>query len=177
VGNTCAPTAIAAGLSILFGYKITLQDVQPAFPTTYIGIGIPPKGQAAMINLFDPRVSAKFTQGNRVDLLDNLNNGLPTVISIAFPITEGAGHALLVIGYDPDIDQILFFDPANEDIVNEALFRNRYGDFDFVWTNNSNAFIPDGSMVTIQMVTSPTLPIPMPSSGMPGIMIPMDLIL
>ena len=71
-GNTCAPTSLAVGLSILMGGKVTLGEIRPFFGTsTYLGRGITPEEQAFVADKFDPRVSATFSQGSRADLLDN----------------------------------------------------------------------------------------------------------
>jgi len=49
--------------------------------------------------MFPGQIRATFTQGNRADLMNNLNNGCPTIVFIALPLEQGVGHALVVIGY------------------------------------------------------------------------------
>jgi RHS repeat-associated protein len=84
-GNTCAVVSVAVSLSILYGHKITQQDVQPAFfwtyrieerhsmewddglstytinLTIYPGIGVIPQIQAYAVDKFDPGLEASYT--------------------------------------------------------------------------------------------------------------------
>jgi RHS repeat-associated protein len=179
-GNTCAVVSVAVSLSILYGHKITQQDVQPAFfwtyrieerhsmewddglstytinSTIYPGLGVIPQIQAYAVDKFDPGLEAAYTRGTRADLLENLNNGIPAIVSIALPAWD-IGHALVVIGYDPETEELQFFDPVRgvigpESEILERWNKNRgFASFEELWAS-SNIFIPANSMVTIYRV-------------------------
>jgi RHS repeat-associated protein len=158
-GNTCAVVSMAVALSILYGSKLTQEDVQPLYAHTFAGLGVIPKEQAAMINL-DPGIEATFIQGARADIMQNLNDDNPTLITLAFDIDEGVGHVMVVIGYDPSIGEFMIFDPAYGDVKPESEIADRYSftgsgtqrTFDELW-DESNIFIGDHSMVTVKRVS------------------------
>ncbi|MEA3439509.1 MAG: RHS repeat-associated core domain-containing protein, partial [Chloroflexota bacterium] len=180
-GNTCAVVSATVAISILYGSKHTQQDIQFAFAHTYKlmfevpvltldgnqlkvknrkfgypGLGVIPQEQAFVINALDPSLEAVFTQGTRADLLNNLNNGYPTIVNLALKPWV-FGHALVAIGYDPDTDELWFFDPAYGDIKSENDILQRYdkgrgySSFDDLWSA-SNVFISSNSMVTVRRV-------------------------
>jgi RHS repeat-associated protein len=162
-GNTCAVVSSAVALSILYDTRMTQTDVQPLFPLTYIGegIGVWPQLQADTLNLL-PGVEATYTQGERIDLIDNLENGLTTLVTIAFPKDPGIGHTLLIIGYDPDIDQLWLFDPAYGDALDESSISMRYegkNSLNDIWSKE-NFIIKPYDMVTVRRNELPPLPIP-----------------
>jgi RHS repeat-associated protein len=194
-GNTCAVVSIAVSLSILLGYPYKQEDIQRVFPHTYnfscpiitvkkyidpslgssykfevnkknLAIGVVPDEQAIGINtMFPGTIKATSTKGTREDLLNNLKNGKPTMITIALPIDEGVGHVLVVIGYDESTEQFQFFDPAWGDEINESDFSERYSyngyeTFDEIW-GSSNGVIESNSMVTVEKVS----PHPLISGG------------
>ena len=187
-GNTCAVVSIAVSLSILTGQKYTQGGIQPMFPHTYdryidiyvdkstnnwtwplnpnkdlrhvnIAIGVIPLEQQALINtMFPGRISASQSQGTRNDLLTNLNNGCPTLVTLAFA-NENVGHVTVAVGYDPATGKFQFFDPAYGDVVDEDTIVARWDGsrgfktFDELWAA-SNLVIPNNSMVTLQKVDS-----------------------
>jgi RHS repeat-associated protein len=123
IDNTCASTALAAGISVLLGVKVELTVIRPFFPLTYIhvpeinigqrqiidkikGFGTVPWNQAQIASDLFPGISATYSQGDRAALLSNVMNDLPTVVSIAYQ-DLGIGHALLVVGYDPVTNEFL----------------------------------------------------------------------
>jgi len=169
-GNTCAVVSIAAGLSILTKEKYTQQDIQPLFPATYFWIGVWPEYQAAMLN-FDPKISAEYTQGTRDELKENLIQDIVTVVTFALPLDEGVGHVLLLIGYNQNTDEFIFFNPASgrkedEEYIAE-YYSEKYGyemTFDELW-EESNEIVNNNAMVTIQIV-EPNYPYP--SAGVPN---------
>jgi RHS repeat-associated protein len=171
VDNTCAVVSIAVALSVYYDTRMTQTDVQPLFPLTYIGegIGVWPQLQTDTLNLI-PGIEATISQGTRAVLLDNLENGLPTLVTIALPINKGVGHVLVVIGYDPDIDQLIFFNPAYDvgaDIQDEKQIGKYYNydnfdTFEDIWSQ-SNIFIRSNAMVTVRI--NELQPLPMPKYG------------
>jgi hypothetical protein len=164
-GNTCAVVAAAGALSILYNKKITQQDVQPLFFQTYHGIGVPPKQQALFLNS-DPEIEARMSQGTRDDILHNLQAGNPTLVTIALPIHKGAGHVLLVIGYEPETDEFIFFNPASgyEETDKEVadFYSKEYGneemDFYDLW-GEENIFVTNNAMVTLQRIELSPIPV------------------
>lgn len=169
-GNTCAVVSMAVALSITYETKITQKDVQTLFPNTYFGIGVPPFQQQT-IDL-DIGIKAAFSQGTRADLLSNLNSDLPTIVSIALPRLE-VGHAVVAIGFDPITNEIWFFNPATGSIASESQILSDYNkgrgytSFDELWSA-SNLFIPSNSMVTVQRVPLPMIPIKSPPHNQGG---------
>jgi RHS repeat-associated protein len=198
-GNTCAVVAIAVSLSILTGHAYQQADIQPMFPHTYdfnipypanstgkfvlpvgdnfrwkrmnIAPGVMPLEQEIVTNAMSPgQIQATFTQGSRADLMDNLLIGCPTIITIALP-WPGVGHALVVVGYDPDTNELQFFNPAYGKIWSESNVVSFYGDgrgittFEELWAQ-SNPVIPGYSMVT--MGNAPSLPLISPSPNSRG---------
>jgi RHS repeat-associated protein len=168
-GNTSAVVAAAGALSILYNKKITQQDVQPLFFQTYPkffgGIGVPPKQQALFLNS-DPEIEARMSQGTRDDILHNLQAGNPTLVTIALPIHKGAGHVLLVIGYEPETDEFIFFNPARGREQSEfkisEYYHKQYGndkmDFNDLWAEK-NIFVTNNAMVTLQRIELNPIPI------------------
>jgi hypothetical protein len=159
-GNTCAVVSAAVAMSILYGRKITQQEVQPAFPNTYFDIGVIPAQQAIMINAFDPELKATIAQGTRADLMSNLNNDLPTIVTINLKWNQYVAHAIVLIGYDPATGELMFFDPANGDVVpeSEILNRNNQGrgfiSFDDLWAaqNELLDIVRNNAMVTVEII-------------------------
>ena len=158
--NACAPTAIAAALSTIMGGKVDagqLDAVMEKGLWKMEAFGILPQFQDNAINSLAEgglgNFSAAFQQGNRNDLLNNLVNGLPTIVNVSWGLTNGVGHALLVTSYDPSIKEFGFFDPyagTNGSVITESQFNQQYNvTFDQAWLNQPNIFIPSGSMVTI----------------------------
>jgi len=181
VGNTCAVVSIAVSFSILTGHRYTQQDFQPYFPYTtwhipamnlpFIspipetdGVGVLPWFQVKTVNALEVYQSglagykAKATHGTRQDLMKNLRNGIPTIVTIALTPENGYGHALVVVGFDPDIGELIFFNPAHGATEYEwEILQDRqynpgfiYPTFDDLWAAE-NVFIQGGNnMVTIQ---------------------------
>lgn len=149
--------SIAVSLSIVYGSKISQDDVQVLFPNTYVGIGVVPL-QQTMVGL-DLTTKATYSQGTRADLMNNLNNNLPTIVSLTLPGWD-IGHAIVAIGFDPVTREIVFFDPATGNIELESKILANYNrgrgfsSFDDLW-GASNIFISNNSMVTIQQVPLP----------------------
>lgn len=124
------------------------------------GIGVPPVFQATGINqifpmsLFPGTIHANFSQGNRQDLLNNLFEGNPTMVSITLPSMRDVGHVLVVVGYDPTIHQLIFFNPAYNAKQNEKTVLDIYNEgrgfttFEQLWSSG-NIAIPHNSMVTL----------------------------
>ena len=198
-GNTCAVVSTAVSLSILTGNQFTQADIQPVFFHTYdarrnlpvdkatgyitmlwnpntewrkvnTALGVIPIEQAFGINtMFPGQVKATFTQGSRADLMTNLNNGCPTMITIALPGSD-IGHVIVVIGYDPATKELHFFNPASGKIESESDILLGYDKgrgfktFDDLWTA-SNFWIPPNSMVTVSSVP----PIPVSGGGGSGL--------
>ena len=54
---------------------------------------------------------------NRIDIISNLHTDPENVMMIGFtlPVLKGVGHWVDVIGFDPDTDEIMFFNPAKEE--------------------------------------------------------------
>ena len=156
-GNTCAVVSVAVALSILYGEKLTQEDVQPLFPSTYVGVGVVPPLQGIVMD-FDPEIEASYaSNGTREDLMNNLEHGTPTLITLAFH-NEGVGHVLVVIGYDPETEEFILFDPAYGDHQQETKILNRWGfdsaitSFDALWARE-NIFIETEAMVSIKRVS------------------------
>jgi RHS repeat-associated protein len=165
-GNTCAIAGTAVGVSILTGQKYTQADIQPIYFHTYIGIGVMPLEQSIGNNMIFPgKIEATFTQGTRADLIANVYNGCPTIVNITLT-GSGYAHALLVIGYDPQKDELLFFDPQLGKEIYEDEVKDRYDNkrgfksFEELWAD-SKPFIPNNSMVTLSI--SEDTPIGIPS--------------
>ena len=183
-GNTCAVASIAVSLSILRGYKYTQKDVQGLFLHTYnhyvnlpnyedgnitfveknIAIGVNPREQVFKINqMFPNEIKASYQKGTRADLIDNLNNNLLTLITIALPAWD-FGHVVTVIGYDPETDELQFYNTAYKEIQPEKIFLEHYGEplgintLDELWSQ-SNLFVSRNSMVTFEtfQVTIPII--------------------
>jgi hypothetical protein len=175
--NTCAVVATAVALSILTNRQYTLADVQPFFAHTYdmyiggsgttymfsqeknkqsnIAPGVIPWELEIVLNTFFPGVvKARYSHGNRADLLKNLQNGFPTMVYLAFPPEHGFGHVLLVVGYDPDTEEFQFFNPAYGKEYTEKEIVGQYGyirgdtSFDQLWAADT-LWISGNSMVTI----------------------------
>jgi RHS repeat-associated protein len=172
-GNTCAVASTAVSLSILLGHPFTQKDIQRVFPLTYVGIGVPPYFQQTGINqifpltLFPGTIQASYTHGTREDLLNNLHNGYPTMVNIALPRINEVGHVLVVIGYDPSTNQLIFYNPAYDAVQDEKTILDIYNEgrgfksFDELWAASFLPFIPSNSMVTV----SKAQPIPVLSIG------------
>jgi len=155
--------ANSAAISVLLGAQEYV-DFQEAFPSTYLGIGVPPSDQANIINDMGIGVSATYSQGTRGDLITNLKNGLPTVVSVAWT-DANVGHALLVTGYDPKTSEFNLFDPGRGLVSSESSFQSYYGvSFNQAWLNQPNVLIPAGSMVTLQRNNDHII-IPQPGGG------------
>jgi RHS repeat-associated protein len=160
VGNRCAPPSLAVGISILKQQKFPASNLNMTFPSTYVGIGVTPDAQAEGINgaLGAPGITATYSDnGSRQELLNNLKNGIPTVVSIASSDPKTVGHAILAVGYDPATGEFQFFDPAFNDVVDEQMIDSRWGNgkgFTDTWQNGSgnemnDRLIPPKSMVTL----------------------------
>jgi len=184
-GNTCAVVSIAVSLSILLRYPYKQENIQRVFPHTNnfywtiishdpessnpykmevnrenLAIGVVPDEQAIGINtMFPGTIKATSTKGTRDDLLNNLKNGKPTMITIALPINQGVGHVLVVIGYDESTEEFWFFNPASGKIEDEKTILDTYNcdrgykSFDELW-GSSNGVIESNSMVTVEKVSS-----------------------
>ena len=88
-------------------------------------------------------------KGTREDLIENLNQGLPTIVSVSWGYKKSIGHALLVTAYNSSSRKFTFFDPALGEI-DEYLFEKNYRvSFKEAWLDKQTIFIPSGSMVTI----------------------------
>ena len=117
--------------------------------------------------MFPGQIKATYTHGNRADLINNLNNGCPTIVTIALP-TKDVAHALVVIGYDPATQELIFYNPATgkKQSESEVLYDYNYGrgftTFDELWAASNN-FIKGSSMVTLNNV--PPTPLPSPGGG------------
>ena len=163
-GNTCAVVSIAVVFSIFYGSVTTQSDVQPLFPNTYAGIGVPPVQQTITLRLVEPSLQATFSTGTREDILESLLRGDPVLVSFALPGLE-IGHAVVAVGYDPDTDEIQFFNPAYNKIMPESEMIERYDEgrnfdsFDEVWAA-PNIFIPPNSMITFHQETIPIPALP-----------------
>ncbi|GEM_PF-5676128 len=113
--------------------------------------------------MFPTEIKATYKQGIRADLMDNLNNNLPTLITIALPPMD-FGHVVVVIGYDPVTNELQFFDPAYNEKFSELKFNDNYGKklgvstFEALW-GRSNLFIRNNSMVTVEKYPMKTVPI------------------
>jgi len=166
-GNTCAVVSMAVSLSIVYGTKLTQDEVQGLYPNTYLGIGVVPF-QQTVIDL-DLTTEATYSQGTRADLLQNLNNNLPTIVSLALPGWD-IGHAIVAIGFDPATSEIIFFNPATgmtaaeSQILKDYDKKRGFATFDDLWAA-SNMFIKNNSMVTIEKVPLPPLNMISPSMG------------
>jgi hypothetical protein len=130
------------------------------------GIGLPPEEQAAALNKMfheidpnhPPFVAEASTGGKYADLVANLNNGYPTIVSVSWgagplgvPTNSGVGHALLVVGQDTSNGDFLFLDPNGGRLITSSDFRTMYPvDFFQAWQGQPNWFIPAGGMVTIK---------------------------
>ncbi len=159
-GNTCAVASVAVSLSILTGHKYTQADIQPIFPHTSIGIGVIPREQEVGINtIFPGQIKATFTQGTRADLIANVFKGCPTIVTITIP-GSGYAHALVVIGYDPKTDELIFYNPASGGRETESEILADYGkgrgfkSFEELWAD-SKPLIPNNSMVTLRKDNTP----------------------
>jgi hypothetical protein len=163
-GNTCAVVSIAVVLSIYSGSVVTQSDVQPLFPNTYAGIGVPPVQQAITLRLVDPSLQATFYTGTREDILESLQRGDPVLVTFALPGLE-VGHAVVAVGYDPDTDEIQFFNSAFNRVMKESEMLDEYqrgrnfDSFDEVWAA-PNIFIPPNSMITFHQETIPIPALP-----------------
>jgi len=129
-----------------------------------LGTGMMPQDQARGLNkLFQsvdkahpPFVAELKTGETSTDLIDNINHGYPTIVSISWgsdqlglPTDPGIGHAMVVVGYNPSTGQFAFLDPAPGALITDfsAQYQNR--DFEKTWAQG-NVFIPGGSMVTLK---------------------------
>jgi RHS repeat-associated protein len=187
VGNTCAVVAIAVAFSILTGYKFTQQDIQPLAPNTKWsipemnlpvigkiqatdGLGVLPFQQKLMVDAMGG-FTAEATHGTRSELMDNLKNGIPTIVTIALDPDKGWGHALVVVGCDDKTGELLFFNPAYGKIQSESELLKydqynpgqRYTTFDELWAGQ-NYIIGGNNMVTVQVASPPNC-ISYPSGG------------
>jgi hypothetical protein len=99
--------------------------------------------------------------------MNNLNNGCPTIVTIALP-TKDVGHALVVIGYDPATQELIFYNPATgkkqteSEVVRDYNYGRGFTNFNDLWAASNN-LIKGNSMVTLDKV-SPT-PIISPGGG------------
>jgi hypothetical protein len=115
--------------------------------------------------IFPGKIKATFTQGTRADLIANVYNGCPTIVTITLP-GKGYAHALLVIGYDPETDELLFYNPATgleereHQIKSDYDYGRGFNSFEELWAD-SKPFIPSNSMVTLSI--SEDTPIGIPS--------------
>jgi RHS repeat-associated protein len=160
VGNTCAVVSITVALSILTEHKYTQENVQPYFWSTYFGIGVVPKIQEKVINenINFIGIDAEYSVGTRENLLSNIKNDIPTVVTFSLPIRKGVGHSVLAIGIDKKIQEIIYFNPATKSMISESQLAkdysiNNYGfemTFDELWANE-NLFLSSNSMVSIQL--------------------------
>jgi len=164
-GNTCAVVSSAVAVSILTGHKVTQKDIQWRYPLTHGGIGVHPRDQDDGINVLYPNLEATYSQGSRADLMNNLQNDLPTIVSLALPASVNGkpvyGHAIVAIGFDPTTGDIQFFNPANKLKMTESDIYSMYNDmwvkeegisfrdFSDLWSQK-NVFIPANSMVTVE---------------------------
>jgi hypothetical protein len=154
----CFPTASAGALSTLMGGQVSAKDLDVAMERDIwklAGFGVPPPFQDYAINSLADRgmgnFSAVYTQGTRSDLVDNLNKGSPTIVSVSWGYTGSIGHALLVTSFDQSTNEFSFYDPAGSgNEITEKQFETRYGiTFDQAWLQQPTIFISAGSMVTI----------------------------
>lgn len=132
------------------------------------GIGIRPSDQAILANdlltLLDLPYEAEFSANGTIDdLIHNLEMGYPSVVStsagetrLGFP-KPPFGHAMLVVGYDFDVDEVIFLDPWQ--YKSEVLLREPVKKFLQEWRGQPNVFIPIGSMVTYMPVVPTQVPI------------------
>ena len=154
----CFPAATAGAISTFMGGQVSAKDLDIAMERDIwklAGGGVPPLFQDNAINSLADRgmgnFSAVYTRGTRSDLINNLNSGSPTIVSVSWGYTREMGHALLVTSYDQTTNEFSFFDPAESgSVITEKQFVTIYGiAFDQAWLQQPTIFIPAGSMVTI----------------------------
>ena len=109
--NKSAIYSLAMGLSIIYGSQIDVNTLDNGWLWTDVGIdwGIPPALQPSGVNPIYRNAMAYYTTGGKAEIIDFLSKDLPVVVTFAFPFW---GHSVLAIGYEPDINQLIFADPA-----------------------------------------------------------------
>jgi RHS repeat-associated protein len=172
--DTCAPTSIASALSVVMGREIDSSYVTESFETPLTGSsfggvapwrmllpakpfsdkGVLPVDQAAGINSLGFGVTARFSYGNnRQSLINNVTNGVATVVTVSWANDPSYAHVLFVVKYCPSTGQLSFMDPAqgkNGEVITEYEFYQRYKvTFEDAWLNQANTGIASGSMVTV----------------------------
>ena len=115
-----------------------------------------PSEQAAGINSMQMGVTATVSSGNgRQNLINNLQNNLPTIVTVSWKDLSIYGHALLVVSYCPSTNQFTFMDPATGTVIEEKDFFKTFpfdgSTFNQAWLNQPNTGIPSGSMVTLSL--------------------------
>ena len=157
--DTCAPTAIAAAISVILGQHLDAQLVIASFeawnptPQKPSWTGTLLFAQADGINEmgFKGVKATAMVGGTRQHLLDNLRAGKPTLVTISWGDDPAIGHTLLVTGYCATTHKFTFWDPALGKEIDEDFFESWYGvTFDDAWLNQPNDFIASGSMVIIE---------------------------
>jgi RHS repeat-associated protein len=101
-----------------------------------LAIGVMPDEQVHGLNdLFDlvncsrklpPLIAELKTGGTAQDLIRNIGNGYPTIVSVSWgaywtgwPTDPGVGHAMVVVGHNPASNQFAFLDPAGGELVKD----------------------------------------------------------
>lgn len=189
-GNTCAVVAIAVAMSIVTGTMFTEQALLPFFPNTgwHInemdlpvvghvyetdGLGVVPWQQALAVNVAGG-FSAKASHGSRNELIQNIKNGIPTIVTIALKPEDGWGHALVAVGFDNITGELIFFNPATGNIETESFVlnteqynpnKNTYATFDDLWAAENSVIRGGNNAVTVQTASAN---VPSTSSGSGG---------
>jgi hypothetical protein len=131
-------------------------------PAPWQGEGIEAYSRYNNIN----NITANYTNnGTYTDLINNLNAGSPTVLSISLGndtlgsgIGSGVGHAVVVVGYNPNTSELLVLNPASGKLQTDSdIIAGSGGHAEFMkdWKDQPNWFIPSGSMVTVDKTSTP----------------------
>ena len=137
--SDCAPTSMAMAINLRMGLHwqpVRKNELGKAMQNASRGLGIggyrltdwflplggkgatPPQGQERALNEFARELDSKSfravykNNATTRDLIDNLNNGDPTIVTVVWPGNTTA-HAMVVGGYDSVADEWAFLNPAD----------------------------------------------------------------
>jgi hypothetical protein len=133
--------------------RLTYRPFGNGTPAPWQGEGIEEYSRYNGIN----NITADYkSNGTYSDVIDNLKAGNPTVLSISLGndtfgsgIKSDVGHAVVVVGYDPNSGELKFLNPAVGNLQDEDQLSGSHADFIKQWKDQPNWFIPSGSMVTV----------------------------
>jgi hypothetical protein len=163
----CGPYSMAMAINLLAHNLVWAGEAaEVALEKNWLkvpGLGIPPQFQKRAIKKLAPGLTIDLRRGvNQADLLQCLADGCPALVTISWESTweivkkligsvagkpgPVVGHVMVFVGFDEQQRIYQFLDPGNKGVTGY-----REEDFFRFWQQQSNMFIPPGSMLRVSL--------------------------